>query len=271
MSHILINILAGWAGLALFMTVLWRFAMARDNAGWVDFGWALSLVLLLAWYSLVAGGEPWRRLFYLVLASTWGLRLSWHMFQRLRSDRNEDPRYRLLREHWGESARWKFYFFFQAQGLANVFLSLPVYLLMSNRREDFSFFDLAGALVVAAAVLGESLADRQLRQWKADPSSQGRTCRKGLWAVSRHPNYFFEWVHWLAYPVLGLSLLGTTLAAWWPLTLLGPVLMLLFLIRFTGIPYTEKRALASRGEDYRKYQREVSAFFPWFPKSEPQS
>ena len=120
------------------------------------------------------------------------------------------------------------------------------------------------------AIYGESVSDRQLAAWKADPANRGKTCRQGLWAVSRHPNYFFEWLHWMAYPVLGLALLGTPLAAWWPITLLGPVIMLVLLLQFTGIPYTEKQAIRSRGEDYKKYQREVSKFFPWFVRKEQE-
>lgn len=270
MNVILPAFLAGWAGLAVFMLVLWMFAMSRDNAAWVDFGWGLSLVLLVGWYALALEGEPWRRLFYCILTGLWGLRLTWHMGLRLRDEPGEDPRYQMLREQWAGSARRNFLYFFQLQGLANLLLTLPIILLMSSRRTELAIPDLAGASVIIIAVLGEALADRQLRQWKSEPANRGRTCRRGLWACSRHPNYFFEWLHWVGYPVLGLSLLGSPLAAWWPLTLLGPAMMLLLLLRYTGIPYTEKRALQTRGEDYRKYQREISPFVPWFPKKCPE-
>jgi len=266
MSSALVHLLSGWLGVAVFMLGLWWFAMWRSNAGWVDVGWGFSLVLLVLACAGLADGQPVRRALLLGLTSLWGLRLTLHILLRLLLEQDEDPRYRMLREHWGESARWHFLFFFQAQGLASVVLTIPVYLLMSSRDPGLTAFDLLGAVIIVGAVAGEALADRQLLLWKANPDNTGRTCRQGLWAVSRHPNYFFEWVHWLGYPVLGLSLLGTPLAAWWPLTLLGPVLMLVAILRFTGIPYTETRALATRGEDYRRYQREVSAFFPWFPR-----
>ena len=122
-----------------------------------------------------------------------------------------------------------------------------------------------GLLFVAVwllAVGGEVLADRQLAVWRANPAHRGRVCRAGLWRYSRHPNYFFEWLHWWSYPLL----------AWgspeWQLTLLGPALMLYTLLKVTGIPYTEQQALASRGDDYRAYQHSTSAFIPWFPKKE---
>jgi len=119
--------------------------------------------------------------------------------------------------------------------------------------------------------VGERLADRQLDAWKADPANQGKTCRRGLWAWSRHPNYFFEWTHWLAYPLMGGALFASGLGAWWPLTLLGPAVMLALLLRGTGIPHTERQALKSRGDDYRRYQQEVSAFIPWPPSRSRQN
>ncbi len=122
-------------------------------------------------------------------------------------------------------------------------------------------WDIAGVLVWLLAVGGERTADAQLERFRADPANRGRTCRVGLWRLSRHPNYFFEWLHWWSYVLIGFAApLG------W-LTLLGPAVMLLFLLRITGIPMTELRAIESRGDAYREYQRTTSAFFPWPPKA----
>ena len=87
----------------------------------------------------------------------------------------------------------------------------------------------------------------------------GAACAgEGLWGWSRHPNYFFEWVHWWAYVLIGRGD---------PLTLIGPVVMLALLLKGTGIPYTERQALRSRGDTYRAYMRTTSAFVPWPPSS----
>jgi steroid 5-alpha reductase family enzyme len=93
-------------------------------------------------------------------------------------------------------------------------------------------------------------------------ANRGHTCRDGLWRYSRHPNYFFEWLHWWAYVPLSLGAAG----GW--ATILAPLVMLFFLFCVTGIPATEAQALQSRGADYRQYQRTTSAFFPWFPRRE---
>jgi steroid 5-alpha reductase family enzyme len=112
----------------------------------------------------------------------------------------------------------------------------------------------------AGALAGESVADRQLERFKADAHSRGRVCRSGLWRYSRHPNYFFEWLVWVAYA------LAATTAPWGALAWACPAVMLFLLFRVTGIPATEAHALRSRGEAYRDYQRTTSAFVPWVPR-----
>ena len=111
-------------------------------------------------------------------------------------------------------------------------------------------------IILGAGRVGESVADRQLSAWRADPANRGRTCRAGLWGYSRHPNYFFEWIHWLAYPTLAVGL-PYGWVAWF-----APALMLYLVLKVTGIPPTEAQSLRSRGDDYRAYQRTVNAFFP---------
>ena len=127
--------------------------------------------------------------------------------------------------------------------------------------EDHRLFRLLLTAMAVVAVLGERVADRQLARFRSNPENKGKTCRTGLWAYSRHPNYFFEWLLWFSFPLLAVGAGWWSAAAWF-----GPLLMLTFLFRFTGIPLTERQALRSRGSDYRRYQREVSAFVPWFPK-----
>ena len=84
----------------------------------------------------------------------------------------------------------------------------------------------------------------------------------GLWRYSRHPNYFFEWIHWWAYLPLALE------TGFWWIAVLVPLALLYLLLCVTGIPPAEAQALASRGEDYRRYQETTSPFVPWFPRKE---
>ena len=154
-----------------------------------------------------------------------------------------------------------FFWFFQAQALAAVVFSTPALIAAVNREPRIASLEIVALLLWAVALTGEALADRQLERFKARASSRGRTCREGLWRYSRHPNYFFEWLIWVAYALFALASPGGALA------LTAPALMLYLLFRVTGIPATEAQAIRSKGDDYRRYQATTSVFVPWFPGS----
>jgi steroid 5-alpha reductase family enzyme len=251
-------LLVGWLVMAAVMSVLWVVQRARRDAGIVDVGWAAGLGLLAVLYAILAPGLPFRRLLVGALASAWSLRLASYILTNRVLGRPEDGRYQTLRSKWGERAQSRFFLFLQAQALVDVVFSIPFLVAMSNPRPGLGVWGVTGVLIWLVAVMGEALADRQLAAFRANVANRGRTCRVGLWRTSRHPNYFFEWLHWWSYVLLAVG------SRWWALTLLGPALMLFFLFKVTGIPATEAQALASRGEDYRDYQRTTSAFVPWF-------
>ena len=248
-------LLLGWAALAILMALLWLRQLHTKNATSVDAAWSVGLGLLAVGYALFAEGNPARRLLVGTLAGTWAARLAWHLISDRVLGRPEDGRYRAMREHWGRRAPLFFLLFYQGQALVATVFSVPILAALRGGPPDA--WSAAGALVWIVAVTGEATADRELARFRQNPTNTGKTCRKGLWRYSRHPNYFFEWTQWFAYVLIGH-------AAW--LTWIGPVLMFVFLFRLTGIPYTEQQALRSRSADYRAYQRETSSFFPWFPK-----
>lgn len=255
-----VPLLMGWAFAAALQLGLYLRMLRTRNAGLVDVGWALSLGLLGPGLALLYDGDPWRRLALGVLVGAWGLRLAWHLWTDRVKGQPEEGRYVHLREHWGHRANLHFLWFFQAQALLAVVLSLPFAYAASAASGVPTWTDLLALALCGTGVVGETIADRQLQRFKRDPDSRGRTCRRGLWAWSRHPNYFFEWCIWLGFGALGLAAPG----GW--IGLLAPALMLLSILKVTGIPPTEAQALRSRGEDYRRYQREVSAFVPLPPR-----
>jgi steroid 5-alpha reductase family enzyme len=246
-----------WLLAALLMTLGWRWQRDHANAGIVDVLWSVGVgggAVVLAWCGAGAG---WPRITLAVLGGLWGTRLAVHLWTRVRGE-PEDGRYRNLRTLWNGD-QVKFFLFFQFQAVLIVLFALPFLAVARNRVASSSQLS-AGVAIWLVSVIGESIADRQLARFRADPVNRGRTCRQGLWRYSRHPNYFFEWLHWFAYVCLAL---GSPLAwlAW-----SGPVVMYLFLRWISGIPYTETQALRSRGEDYRAYQRSTPMLFPWFPR-----
>jgi steroid 5-alpha reductase family enzyme len=245
------------------MAALWAWHFRVKDAGIVDPGWSLGIGLVSLLYALLGTGWPPRRAAVAAMALGWSARLTIHLARRLLGE-PEEGRYRALRAEWsakGANVSRRFLFFFLFQGLLDVFLSLPMLLAVLNPEPRFSAWEIAGAALWLVSIAGESLADAQLTAFKRDPANRGRTCDAGLWRYSRHPNYFFEWLVWVAWLVFALG------SPWGISAALGPALMLFFLLRVTGIPATEEQALRTRGENYRRYQRTTSAFVPWFPKT----
>ena len=247
-----------WLVAAAIMAATWRLSLRVRNIGYVDVAWAGLMALAAVLAGTLGNGDARARTLVAVLGGLWGTRLCLHLLSRVRAE-PEDGRYQALRARWGASpGRW--FVFFQGQALVVALFSLPFIAAASGTGARLDTWIPLAVLTWLVAVGGEWLADRQLARFRANPSNHGRTCRVGLWAWSRHPNYFFEWLHWFTYVWLALSsgLLWMAVA--------GPVLMLLFLYRVSGIPWTEAQALRSRGGDYARYQREVSAFFPLPPR-----
>lgn len=257
------QIALGWAAVALLLSAFWLYARAVRNATIVDLGWTLG-VGLIAVLGAATGQGPWRpRVLVACLTGLWALRLAWHLYRDRLRGQPEDGRYQALRARWGALANTWFFWFFQAQAFLAALFALPALLAMSRPGPDWRLSDGLGTAIWLAAVLGESLADWQLARFRHAPQNRGRTCRAGLWKYSRHPNYFFEWLHWWAYVAIAWP------ADWGWTAAFAPLLMLYFLFKVTGIPATEAQALTSRGDDYREYQRTTSAFFPWFPRPLP--
>lgn len=254
----------GLAVLAAGMLGLWLVQKRTRNAAIVDVGWTVGLGLLAVGYALALDGLALRRLLVGGMVGVWSLRLASHLwFDRIRGH-PEEGRYLRLRELWGERQESRLLLFFLGQAVLAVLLSLAFLPGLLDDR-PLGALDVAALLLWVAALSGEALADRQLGRFKADPANKGRVMDRGLWSWSRHPNYFFEWLLWIAFVLPGL------VAPWGPLTLLAPAAMLCFVLKVTGIPPSEAQALRSRGEAYRSYQRRVSPFFPLPPRKEVTS
>ena len=158
--------------------------------------WAAGLGLSAIYFGVAGDGAAWPRASVAVLGGLWSARLAVHLWTRVRNA-PEDGRYQNLRAHWNGS-QIKFFLFFQFQALLIVLFSLP-FLAVARASRGFGAPMLIGIAIWLFSVIGESIADRQLARFRADPANRGRTCREGLWRYSRHPNYFFEWLHWFAY------------------------------------------------------------------------
>jgi steroid 5-alpha reductase family enzyme len=246
-----------WLAAAVMMTAGWLWQRQHNNAGIVDVLWALGLAVSAVLNGIFGTGAIAPRVLLAMLGGVWGARLAAHLWIRVRGE-PEEGRYRALRAHWGEG-QLKWFGLFQFQALLIPLFSIPFAAAAANPATHVVWLAIALG-VWNVSVLGESRADHQLAQFRAAAANRGKTCRTGLWRYSRHPNYFFEWLHWFSYVALSV-----TAPSFW-LCLSGPVLMYVFLRWISGVPYTEAQALRTRGEDYRQYQRTTSVLIPWWPR-----
>lgn len=254
--------------IAVAMALVWAFQRAMRNGGWTDVFWSyvLGAAGVLVALLPIDGAPPGaRQVLVAILVAVWGVRLGSYLALRT-GGHPEDARYAALRAKWGSRNDLMMFGFLQMQGLASLVLSLGV-AAAARRPGPLDWQDILGGTLLAAAILGETLADAQLAAFKADPANRGRICDTGLWAWSRHPNYFFEWLAWLAYPVIAIDLSGH-----WPwgfVALIGPVLMYHLLNNVTGVRMVEHAMARSRGAAFDAYRARTSAFFPLPPKRTP--
>ena len=242
------------------MLLLWLVQRRTRNAATVDVAWSALVGVLGVFFAAWPGGVPLLRTLAGGMIGLWSLRLTWHLFRRV-VGHPEEGRYVALRRRWGAQADRKFFWFFQMQAVAAWLFATPVLAIARSAYPPAEWIVVLALVVWGIGISGVALADRQLARFKQRAESHSRTCRDGLWRYSRHPNYFFEWVHWNSY-----ILLSSASSLWWAPILVAALLLYLLLF-VTGAPPTEAQALASRGDDYRDYQRTTSRFVPWPPRT----
>ena len=237
----------------------WWLQLRTRNAGLVDPIWAFTLGLLAVIYAAAGTAPAATRLALGIMGASWGLRLGLHLWRR-NAGKPEDFRYAQFRTQWGAAADRNMFWFFQFQNVFTLLLSGSAFLPAAFRADNPApaAFGLA-ALIWLVAVAGEGLADRQMEAFRANPMNQGRVCREGLWRYSRHPNYFFECVHWLAYVPLAMG------APWGGFAIAAPIVMAALLMKLSGVPLLEDE-LIKRKPDYAEYIRTTNALVPWPPR-----
>ncbi len=254
-------LLWAWPIASVAFGLLFFAARRLRNFGVVDIAWAGGFLPLAAFCALRGEGAVIHRVLIGVMMGAWSLRLALMLGDRVwRLHPEEDGRYVQLRKEWADrlDATMAGFYLLQAQLL--VLLGLPAALAAGNAAPNISAWEWAGAALWLVALAGETLADAQLAAFKRDPANRGKVCDRGLWRYSRHPNYFFEWLVWI-----GFALVATPAPHGW-MAWACPLLMVFFLLRVTGIRYTEEQLLRSKGAAYRAYQERTSAFIPWPPR-----
>lgn len=251
---------AGFSLVLGLMVLLSLIYFWKRNAGIVDIGWAFGFVFCAWVYFFLGDGAEFKKLVIFLMVNIWGLRLALHLtFRYLTAP--EDPRYQEIRKEWGNgNSDFKFFIMFIFQGVLVVLLTLP-FLIISNRGlSHWQAIEVFAILLWTVGFVGETIADRQLSKFKNNPENNGKIFQGGLWRYSRHPNYFFEFLIWLAYFFFALGTPG----GW--ISFIAPAIMLCLLLKVSGIPLTEAELQRSKGAEFDNYCRTTSPFIPWFPK-----
>lgn len=262
LASLTVALIAVSAALSAVMALAWMVQQRTGNSGWIDTIWTFGLgaigIAAALWPD--AGGASGRQWLVAVLIAAWALRLGGHIAHRS-SHVGDDPRYAKLIADWGAAAPRQMFVLLQKQALVSIPLALTLYLAAANSAPLWRPLDVAAVVLFIVAAGGEALADHQLRQFRARHPDRAAVCDAGLWSWSRHPNYFFEWLMWVAFALLAIT---DAPLSW--LAIAGPLAIYWLLTAVSGIPPLEAHMLSTRGDAFRRYQARTSAFFPRPPR-----
>ncbi|KVH77892.1 hypothetical protein WJ42_00095 [Burkholderia cepacia] len=256
--HAVAVALLAFVGLFLSFTAVWISQLRSRNAGMIDPVWAVTLGGMAVFVAGLGTGPALNRALVATGGGIWGLRLARHLWRRNRRQ-PEDRRYRQFRLQWGDAAPRNMFWLFQLQALISMSLSVAFFVPAYSPAAPSRSAAVAAVSIWLVAVAGEAAADRQLKRFLAAPGHRDRVCRVGWWRYSRHPNYFFECLHWCAYAALAIGM------PWGWLTLMPPFLMAWLLLRVSGLPLLEAHLVRTR-PGYREYMLTTSALVPWPPR-----
>lgn len=253
------NLFSGLSLILVCMTLLWLISLLKKDASIVDIFWGLGFIIVNVFYFNSIQPHSIRQWLVVTLVALWGLRLSLHILQR-NWGHGEDPRYRAWREQAGKFFWWRSYFkVFLLQGFVLWIVSWPLLAAQQGAKSLWTIYDVIGITLWSSGFLFEAIGDFQLMRFKRRPANKGKVMRTGLWAYTRHPNYFGEALIWWGFYAFALN----TPSSWW--TIISPVLMTFLLMRVSGVAMLEKSLVITKPE-YKNYIESTNAFFPWFPR-----
>ena len=257
MNAILITATYGLGIMLLMGLVTWVYSLVRNNVNIVDSLWSLMFLTGAVYYAAMANNFSAASLLLLILVAIWALRLS--VFLAIRNwGEEEDRRYREIRANNEPHFAYKsLYIIFGLQaGLAWI-ISMPLLMALSINT-DIGYIEWVALAIWVLGFIFETTADLQLYRFRSDPQNKGKVLDTGLWAYSRHPNYFGEFLIWW-----GFFLFAVSAGAWW--TVFSPILMTILLLKVSGVSLMEK-GITGRHANYREYIESTNAFFPGRPR-----
>ncbi len=244
-------------------------AQIKQDNSFVDVMWGAGFIVLTAGLYLIRqlGGETMINAHFIILIMTsiWGFRLTRFLFRRNRKV-GEDFRYIEMRKKWGDRQKLNAFFkVFMLQGVLQYIVAFAIVVVFAYPREDpgslANFALVLGATVWVFGFIFELVADRQMRNFKDCPETEGRVLNTGLWRYSRHPNYFGEATLWWG---LWIVVLGNAQFPYNLIAIISPITITVLVRFISGVPLLEERMM--QRQEYREYASHTSTFFPLPPK-----
>lgn len=246
----------GAAALGIALLTLWIISIFRGHVSFIDAFWGTGFIItsLAAARSLPQIGQA--QAVALLLLSLWGIRLSYHLLKRYLAH-GEDHRYvKIMGKREGVARHlYSLGIVFILQGSLILIIVSPIIGLLARGPQSIDLIGIFGILAWATGLFFEAVGDHQLARFKADPANEGKVLTSGLWAWTRHPNYFGDACVWW-----GLWLIGHDLTL-----IFAPILMSFILMKWSGVPMLE-RSMKKRRPGYEAYMKNTPAFFPKPPR-----
>ena len=255
MAHPLITLIVAFA----LMTALWPLSFKLRDVSIVDILWAPAFAVVAFVCVLLQPTLGLRHILVLALVTLWAARLGIHIYTRWRRIGHEDYRYAEIRRSRGERFPYtSLVLIFWGQALLLWIISWPLQAILDAPPSALNALDLLGLLPMVGGIAIEAMADASLTRFRAGANNSGTVLDRGIWAWSRHPNYFGDFSLWWGIYLVALGSGGP----WW--TALGPVAMSALLIHYSGKGLMED-TIAQRRPGYADYMRRTSGFIPGRP------
>lgn len=225
----------------------------------MDIFWGIGFIFVSIIYSFLSGFVfSLSSLIFICLLYLWGVRLALFIGFR-NAGKPEDARYAKWRRENGTRWWWVSYLkVFLLQGLIMWFVSVVV-LLGATGSISIGICMISGMVLFMIGFFFEAVGDEQMRRFKKDPINRGKVMDRGLWGLTRHPNYFGETVMWWAFFIMSLES-----GLWYGI--ISPLIMTFLLLRVSGVTMLDA-ILVTTKPGYEKYVRSVNAFFPGFRRN----
>jgi len=242
-----------------FFVIFFIVGQITKNNSIMDVGWGAGFVVS-AIYTFFRGGEMGLKGLIITIAiSVWGLRLTYHIAKR-NLGKPEDYRYVDMRKKWGNKyvLLKAFFHIYFLQFLIQAIVTIPIIYGNTIEKQNLMLINWFGVALWGIGFFFESFGDYQLKKFIKNPVNKGHLMDKGLWSITRHPNYFGDSAMWFGIFLIVISNISDV----W--IVVGPVLMTYLLVFVSGVRLQEKK-YASR-DDFKEYKKITSVFIPWFPK-----